>query len=37
MIVKRYWRGKYDYKEHACSRWCGWFLFGIIPLFIKQV
>ena len=35
MIVKRIWKKRVTCVEYTL--WCGWFLFGIIPLYIKQM
>lgn len=34
MIVKRYWVKR---KEFENRYFCGWFLFGFIPLYIKEL
>lgn len=36
MIVKRFWFGKKKDALGHFKRYCGWFLFGIIPIYIKQ-
>ena len=36
MLVKKFWFGKKD-KNGFRKRHCGWFLFGIIPLYITEV
>ena len=34
MIIQRNFKtGRYSWRKH----WEGWFLFGFIPLFIKQI
>lgn len=36
MLVKKYWFGrKKPYKKQKA--YCGWFLFGVIPLYIREV
>lgn len=37
MLVKRYWFGKKEPKSFVRKAYVGWFLFGIIPLYIKEV
>ena len=37
MIVKRSWYGKWDYSMHIRKQYEGIFLFGIIPLYIKEI
>lgn len=37
MIVKRLWYGKWDYSTHKRKCWCGWFLLGLVPLYIEEV
>ena len=37
MIAKYYWKGKWSPYTQRESRWCGYFLLGFIPLYIKQI
>ena len=34
MVVKRYWVKRKEFLENRF--FCGWFLFGFIPLYIKE-
>ena len=41
MIVKRGWARKrkaknFERGSFVIERWCGWFLFGFFPLYIKH-
>ena len=33
LVVKIFYTGKYPWRKH----WKGWFLLGIIPIFVKQI
>ena len=37
MIVKRHWYGKWNHISHSRKQYEGIFLFGIIPLCIRQI
>lgn len=37
MLVKKYWFGRKRPPLGHRKAYCGWFLFGIIPLYIKQI
>jgi len=41
MIVKKFWqtkiRWKYNGSVKETKTWRGWFLFGIIPLYIEMI
>lgn len=37
MLVKRYWFGRRRSPLGHCKAYCGWFLFGIIPLYIREL
>ena len=37
MIVKKFWFGKKKDRLGNRQRFCGWFLFGVIPLYIREV
>ena len=35
MIIKKIWKGKWNGYTYCCQ-YTGWFLFGIIPLYIVR-
>ena len=41
MLVKKFWFGKKrkcrGYSKPHRKAYCGWFLFGIIPLYIREL
>ena len=36
MIVRKYWQ-KWNIRNASHTDWIGYFLFGFIPLYIKQI
>lgn len=37
MVVKKFWFGRKKGENGLRPRYCGWFLFGIIPLYVREV
>lgn len=37
MLVKKFWFGKKKNRKGTRKAYCGWFLFGFIPLYIREL